>query len=134
VTTIETVIFGMMLFLDAICFGDGIFIMACAARAGLDKLQRAPSDEPKPSNHSYPNRCKVNGVHDPILPLGNHVSAAVVIYLKIEKLVGHASFPYSNLAGKLLCVITEPKQLSASPLDRLERPVGICLDPNGGLV
>ena len=82
-------------FLDAMRFVDGIFFVARAAWAGLDELQCAPSDEPKPSNHSYPNRCKVNDVHDPILPRGNHVGAGVVRHLKIEKVIGHASFPSS---------------------------------------
>lgn len=58
-----------------------------------------------------------------MLSVGNQVSAGVVRHLKIEKLIGHASIPYSlaqplsqlrvrsPLVGKFLC-FPEPKQLS----------------------
>jgi hypothetical protein len=36
-------------------------------------------------------------VHEPILPLGNYVSAGVVRYLGTEKLIGHANFPNRSL-------------------------------------
>jgi hypothetical protein len=36
-------------------------------------------------------------MHDPILSLGNYVSARVVGYRKTEKLIGHANSPIRSL-------------------------------------
>jgi len=35
--------------LDAMCFVDGLFVVASTARAGLDHLSHDPHDEPQPA-------------------------------------------------------------------------------------
>jgi hypothetical protein len=42
--------------LDAMCFVDGLSVVASTARAGLDQLQCTPCDEPEPADRRYTNR------------------------------------------------------------------------------
>ena len=65
-TTIEAVIFGMMLSWTPCVLLMAYLLWRAPLEAGLgQQLQRNPSDEPQPAEGSHRDRQQINDVHEP---------------------------------------------------------------------